>query len=90
MKRKPVLTKRERKALDPRPNSTGAHSHIHCIACGAHLEPDTVRYVACRHGTRYPSCAGCITETKRRLQEHDLYQRPVERAPAWHDHHGHS
>ena len=40
MKRKPKLTKRERKAQGPaRPQPEHQHQHIHCIACGKLLDP---------------------------------------------------
>jgi alkylhydroperoxidase/carboxymuconolactone decarboxylase family protein YurZ len=44
MKRKPQLTKRERKAQSPRPAQAAGdhqHQHIHCVACGKHLDPKT-------------------------------------------------
>jgi hypothetical protein len=52
MKREKRLTKRERKAADPKPSMAPRpaaqrphqrhqheHQHIHCIACGKHLDP---------------------------------------------------
>jgi hypothetical protein len=41
VKRAKQLTKKERKALKgPRPAAQGHdHQHIHCIACGRHLDP---------------------------------------------------
>lgn len=89
MKRQPRLTKRERKALSPAraPQAGHAHAHIHCIACGAHLEPDDVRYLLCQHGTRFTSCAACVPESRRLLEDHDRLGRPVAKATPWHPPH---
>ncbi|MEQ9322543.1 MAG: hypothetical protein RIF41_25475 [Polyangiaceae bacterium] len=84
------LTKRQRKALEGKGKS-GAAAHIHCVACGAHLHehqftgrPSSARWVRCQHGSTYASCVGCVTETKRRLDEHDRTGHPVQTAAAWH------
>lgn len=92
MKREKRLTKRERKA-----QSGGAgqdhhgHQHIHCTACGRHIEPTefsagppTARIVACLHGSKFASCAACVTATQALLAEHDRTGQPVKSAGAWH------
>jgi hypothetical protein len=100
VKRKPKLTKRERKALDPTrksgPNPSAAaahhhhgHEHVHCVACGRHLEPDELQtgravYVRCDHGSQFASCAGCVERAEEILAEHDRTGKPVQPAAAWH------
>jgi hypothetical protein len=86
-----TLTKRERKALEGRGPSGQDDRHIHCVACGAHLDPaqftarpSTARHVTCRHGSRFACCEGCVSEALRRLEEHDRSGRPVQTAAAWH------
>jgi hypothetical protein len=92
MKRKPQLTKKERKALK---GDTGAsaqghhHGHIHCIACGRHLEPTefdsgSAMALTCQHGSQFPSCTNCALTSQRLLDEHDRSGQPVKTAGAWH------
>ena len=94
MKRKPQLTKRERKALNPRPpqpprQNTG-HQHIHCIACGKHLDeadfdpPATATTITCDHGSTFPSCVKCMPKSIALVKEHDASNQPVRTATAWH------
>jgi hypothetical protein len=92
VKRKPKLTKRERKALSPNPAPTQhQHQHIHCIACGVHLDPKefdglspTATRVRCDHGSHFASCIGCVERTRQLLAEHDRTGKPVQTASAWH------
>jgi hypothetical protein len=92
VKREKRLTKKERKALNPRSAAAPhQHQHIHCIACGRHLEhaefsstPATALMIACRHGTTFPTCAACVTESRARLAEHDRTGHSVQVADAWH------
>lgn len=92
MKRKPKLTKRERKAMAPaRPASNGhQHQHIHCIACGKHLDqadfeaPATATVITCEHGGNYPACVKCMPAAMAAVQEHDRTNQPVKVARAWH------
>lgn len=95
MKRKPQLTKRERKALAPkRPAQAqpagGGHQHIHCIACGRHLDehefdaPATAVVLTCDHGSSFPSCTKCVTKATALIAEHDKTNKPVQVAPAYH------
>ena len=88
------LTKRERKELYGRgPSGTQKKSaeHIHCVACGRHLNAGefsgaapTAKYVTCEHQSRFASCTKCVDETQRRLDEHDRSGRAVQTAAAWH------
>lgn len=90
------LTKRERQAIvgkGPSGSPKGGHEaqHIHCVACGRHLDPGefnakpaTASWTHCDHGTRFASCTDCLEETQRRLAEHDRTGKPVQTAGAWH------
>lgn len=92
MKRKPKLTKRERKALSPaRPIAhSHEHQHIHCIACGKHLDeadfeaPATATVITCDHGSNFPSCVMCMSQAMALVKEHDRTNQPVRISPAWH------
>jgi hypothetical protein len=92
-RREKRLTKRERKELNPAQRHTHAHDgqHIHCIACGRHLDPEGFEksppdalFVRCQHGSDFPCCVGCEVEAKHRLAEHDKSGKPVQVAKAWH------
>ncbi|MFO7180001.1 MAG: hypothetical protein DIU78_014990 [Pseudomonadota bacterium] len=93
MKRAKRLTRKERKNLDPtraerlRRNAP----HIHCIACGRHIDPSEFTSLppravelTCNHGTQFPSCADCQVTARYLIAEHDRLGSPVARAPAWH------
>ena len=92
MKRKPKLTKRERKALAGGPAQQPAKAqHIHCTACGVHLDASefegaaaTATLVRCQHGSSFASCTGCVDKTRQLLAEHDRTGQPVRVASAWH------
>lgn len=92
MKREKQLTKRERKALKPgrAAPAGGQAQHIHCVACGMHLDPErfeapaTATYVRCQHGSQWASCAACVPRSKELLAEHDRTGQPVKSAGAWH------
>ena len=94
MKREKRLTKRERKALaPPRPAAQAqGHTHtqhIHCIACGRHLEPEEMQsgdavMLRCLHGSTFPSCSGCRARSTELLAEHDRTGQAVRTASAWH------
>ncbi|HLV22883.1 MAG TPA: hypothetical protein VKZ49_18470 [Polyangiaceae bacterium] len=92
MKRQKKLTKRERKALNPRPAAPApSSSHIHCVACGRHLDPRefsespvSASYVTCDHGSRFPCCVGCLMKAEALVAEHDRTNQPVRVAQAWH------
>lgn len=91
MKREKRLTKRERRALDPSRPVANAGGHIHCIACGRHIEPQefsgvspSAVYLACDHNSRFPSCADCQVTARQLIAEHDRTGNPVMTAQAWH------
>lgn len=93
MQRQKKLTKRERKALAPTPrrSTEHAHQHIHCIACGRHIDPPeftvppvTATYITCDHGTQFPSCVSCSVQSEMLVQAHDRTNTPVKAARAWH------
>lgn len=100
MKREKRLTKRERKEIERGPAAmaakaakAGGHDHakhIHCIACGKHLdpsmfgEPDGAAFTRCDHGSDFPHCVGCADKAKTLISEHDKSGKPVQTAAAWH------
>ncbi len=93
MKREKRQTKRERKAQDPfhRPGPHATQQHIHCIACGRHLDPGelnaspaTATFITCDHGSQFACCIGCMSEAEKRVVEHDRSGQPVRLASAWH------
>ncbi|CAN97725.1 hypothetical protein WME95_41275 [Sorangium sp. So ce327] len=91
MKREKRLTKRERKALAPaRPAQPHEHKHIHCVACGKHLDPEeflaqgSATWIQCLHKSRFATCTECVEISKRLLAEHDRTGQPVQSAQAWH------
>ncbi|AUX47363.1 hypothetical protein SOCE26_088820 [Sorangium cellulosum] len=94
MKREKRLTKRERKALAPaRPAAAAGghqHQHIHCVACGKHLDAvqfgaqGTATWITCQHKSTFASCVECVDMSRRLLAEHDRTGKPVQSAPAWH------
>jgi hypothetical protein len=88
MKREKRLTKRERKAAEPHQHD---NQHIHCIACGRHMEPGefsasppSAKIIACEHGSKFPCCTTCVAAGQRLLEEHDRTGKPVQTAGAWH------
>jgi hypothetical protein len=92
MQRKKRLTKSERKALSPGPGAGGQQqAHIHCIACGRHLDPQefsaappTAKYLICDHQSRFPACADCDVVARGLIAEHDRTGKPIAQAAAWH------
>ena len=96
MKREKRTTKKERKAAlgaVARPPARAQHSHaqhIHCIACGKHLDPDSFGtpggpdFYRCKHGGDFPHCAACAALAKQLVDEHDRTGTPVKTASAWH------
>lgn len=95
-KRAPRVTKKERRAINQAAPGGGGggghhhHEHIHCTACGKHLDvdqfdaPASALWMRCEHGSQFPSCTACVDVTKERLAEHDRTGKPVDAAPAWH------
>lgn len=92
MKREKRLTKKERKAQAPstKQGGGGHQGHIHCIACGKHLdadsfgEPNGSEFLRCDHGADFPSCVACHDKSMAMLAEHDRTNKPVQKAAAWH------
>jgi hypothetical protein len=89
MKRTKRLTRKQRKALNA--SAAEGHRHIHCIACGRHIDPQaftqspiTARYIKCLHGTTFAVCVGCENAGRKLLEEHDRTGQPVNAASAWH------
>jgi hypothetical protein len=93
MKREKRLTKRERKAQNPRGPGALApnpNQHIHCISCGRHLDaaefqaPASAKLIRCQHGSTFPACVTCEASAVALIAEHDRTRQPVQRAGAWH------
>ena len=97
MKRTARLTKREKKAhtgAGPARSAAGGHTHdhghIHCVACGRHLDEEefedngSATVLTCQHGSHFPSCTACTAKSQALLDEHDRTNRPVQVAAAWH------
>ena len=96
MKREKRLTKREKKAISPRPAMAQGgghdhHHHIHCTACGKHLDlemfeatPPEATWLRCDHGSEFASCVEHTEKTREMLAEHDRTGKPVEHVEAWH------
>jgi hypothetical protein len=88
------LTKRQRKELvgkGPSGSPAVESQHIHCIACGRHIDPieltsrpASATRLTCKHGSRFASCTGCVAEAQSRLDEHDRSGQPPRIASAWH------
>ena len=90
MQRTKRLTKRERKELSPGPSGQ-PQAHIHCIACGRHLDPEefsadppTAKQLICEHQSRFPACVDCDLLARTLIAEHDRTGKPVAQAAAWH------
>lgn len=92
MKREKRLTKKERKALDPRRGAGGGGGgHIHCVACGRHIDPfefegspPTATYIICQHQASFPTCVSCHVQSQMLVAQHDRTGQPVKSAAAWH------
>ena len=94
MKRKPTPTKRERKAAAGGPKPSGQpkqhNHHIHCVACGRHLDPGefdppaVATTITCDHGSAFATCVKCMPQAIALLAEHDRTGQPVKAAQAWH------
>jgi len=105
MKREKRSTKKERKAqaggviaagrpalraATPNAGQQHQHAHIHCIACGKHLdpndfgEPNGAEFYRCQHGSDFPHCVACAPVAKQMVDEHDRTGKPVQKMAAWH------
>ncbi|HTM45339.1 MAG TPA: hypothetical protein VL137_10315 [Polyangiaceae bacterium] len=90
MKRAKRPTKRELKAQRA-PVTTHENTHIHCIACGRHLNPNefsaspaSAKFLTCQHGSTFATCTGCTLRSQQLIDEHDRSNQPVKSAAAWH------
>jgi hypothetical protein len=91
MRREKRLTKREKKAQGGGGGEQHHHQHIHCVACGRHIDhdefaasPPLAVFIRCEHGSQFPSCSGCQNRSRELVAEHDRTGRPVNQAAAWH------
>ena len=91
MRREKRLTKREKKAQSAGAGHAHQGQHIHCVACGRHIDPDefgasppNAVFLRCNHGSRFPACAGCQGRAQQLIEEHDRSGKPVAAAAAWH------
>lgn len=93
MKREKRLTKRERRELDPTrgQRTTQTAEHIHCIACGRHIDPTEFTsfppksvYLQCEHKHDFPACNDCQVTARYLIAEHERTGNPVQIAQAWH------
>lgn len=92
MKREKRLTKRERKAQNPRSPAAAPNQnqHIHCISCGRHLDAAefqgwaSAKLIRCQHGSTFPACVACEAAAVALIAEHDRTGQPVQTAGAWH------
>jgi len=90
MKREKRLTKREKK------DQSGAghkheNTHIHCIACGRHIDPNefaqaspSALVITCEHKSQFPACTNCEVTARYLVAEHDRTGKPVNTAAAYH------
>jgi hypothetical protein len=90
MKREKRLTKRERKAQGGG-GQQHDHTHIHCIACGRHIDPNefsgappSAMVITCEHKSQFPACTGCEVTARYLVAEHDKTGKPVKSAAAYH------
>ena len=91
MKREKRLTKKERKEQSGGVAHQHDAGHIHCIACGRHIDPKefaavpaTALVITCQHQSQFPSCANCEMTSRYLVEEHDKNNKPVNAAPAYH------
>jgi hypothetical protein len=90
MKREKRLTKREKKEQTGAGHKHDA-GHIHCIACGRHIDPNefsaappSAMVITCDHKSQFPSCANCEVTSRYLVAEHDRTGKPVNTAAAYH------
>jgi predicted nucleic acid-binding Zn ribbon protein len=92
MKRQKRLTKTEKKAVAAiKRIASGEMPHIHCIACGRHIDPRefvgtnaTAKMLYCKHEEVFPSCIQCEVISQLLIDEHDRSGAAVKPATAWH------
>ncbi len=91
MKREKRLTKREKKEQSGGGGGHQHQGHIHCIACGRHIEPSefsltppSAIVITCEHKSQFPACATCEVTGRYLVAEHDRTGKPVNTAAAYH------
>ena len=86
-------------ALDLAPDpSLPDGTHIHCVACGKHLDTageardraakginsNLWMSIRCAHGSEFYACMGCLEKARAILDEHDRTGNAPRAAAAWH------
>ena len=91
MKREKRLTKREKKDQNGAGHKAAENTHIHCIACGRHIDPSEFSaappgalVITCEHKSQFPACANCEVTARYLVAEHDRSGKPVNSAAAYH------
>lgn len=91
MKREKRLTKREKKEMAGGGQGHDHANHIHCIACGRHIDPAefsqspaSAVVITCQHKSQFPACATCEVTARYLVEEHDRTGKPVNTAAAYH------
>jgi hypothetical protein len=91
MKREKRLTKREKKEQSGGGAGHNHAQHIHCIACGRHIDPvefsqapPSAIIITCDHKSQFPACANCEVTARYLVAEHDRTGKPVNTAAAYH------
>ena len=91
MKREKRLTKREKKEQGGAGQAHDHTQHIHCIACGRHIDPNefsgvppTATIITCQHKSQFPACTNCEVTARYLVEEHDRSGKPVNSAAAYH------
>jgi hypothetical protein len=91
MKREKRLTKREKKEKSGGGASHDDAQHIHCIACGRHIDPNefsaappSATVIVCQHKSQFPACTNCEVTARYLVEEHDRTNKPVNSAAAYH------
>jgi RNA polymerase-binding transcription factor DksA len=92
MKREKRLTKREKKEQSGGAGGGHQHAgHIHCIACGRHIDPNefaavppSATVITCQHKSQFPACTNCEVTARYLVEEHDRTNKPVNSAAAYH------
>lgn len=84
-------------AIPPAP-SVPAGAHLHCVACGKHLDTageardraakglasNVWMSIRCAHGSEFYACMGCLEKAREILDEHDRTGNAPRAASAWH------
>jgi hypothetical protein len=84
-------------AIPPSPE-VPAGSHLHCVACGKHLDTageardraakglksNVWMSIRCAHGSEFYACMGCLEKARAILDEHDRTGQAPRVANAWH------